>query len=219
MDFEFLQTQLLARIRARVRNGEITERSLARVTGVSQPHLHNVLKGVRLLSMDMADQIMHRLRIDLLELALHGEDTIPPRRAPENGAYRQVQLMEGCIGPGHPYPEKMGYGGYPFLAPDVEGLRVPVAVWLAPDPRRPWDLSGVGVVLLDCAEGPRGDPCEDTLCALDLKGSGAIARVRRRGADWFLWDDEYRTWQRIPSAGSNPLDLIKGCLRLVIRHF
>jgi plasmid maintenance system antidote protein VapI len=55
-------------LRERVRSGQITERGLARLTHVSQPHIHNVLKGKRLLSAEMADQIMQHLRMDVLDL-------------------------------------------------------------------------------------------------------------------------------------------------------
>ena len=68
LDFEHLLARLIRHLQHRVRSGEITERSLARVSGVSQPHLHNVLKGKRQLSIAMADQILCRLHLDLREL-------------------------------------------------------------------------------------------------------------------------------------------------------
>ena len=68
MTFHDLQQRLIEDLRQRVRSGEVTERSLARVTGVSQPHMHNVLKGIRLLSVDTADQILRNLDMDLLDL-------------------------------------------------------------------------------------------------------------------------------------------------------
>jgi predicted transcriptional regulator len=68
MDFQRLQSRLITNLRERVRSGEITERNLARVTGVSQPHLHNVLKGKRLLSFGKADQILRQLHLDLADL-------------------------------------------------------------------------------------------------------------------------------------------------------
>jgi hypothetical protein len=55
-------------LRARVRSGELTERGLARITRVSQPHIHNVLKEKRFLSMETSDKILRRLRMDLLDL-------------------------------------------------------------------------------------------------------------------------------------------------------
>jgi len=68
MDFEELRERLVANLRERVRSGELTERGLARISGVSQPHIHNVLKGKRLLSPEMSDAILRNLRMDLLDL-------------------------------------------------------------------------------------------------------------------------------------------------------
>jgi hypothetical protein len=73
MDFLRLQCRLVNHIRERVRSGEVTERGLARITGVSQPHIHHVLKGAKFLSMETADQILHELRIDLLDLIEPGD--------------------------------------------------------------------------------------------------------------------------------------------------
>jgi transcriptional regulator with XRE-family HTH domain len=63
--FAQLEMRLLRHLRYRIRNGEITERSLARITGISQPHLHNVLKGKRTLSTEKADRILASLDLDL----------------------------------------------------------------------------------------------------------------------------------------------------------
>jgi hypothetical protein len=73
MTFRELHQRLAANLRARVRSGEVTERGLARLTRVSQPHIHNVLKGDKLLSADMADQVMQHLRMSLLDLFDPGE--------------------------------------------------------------------------------------------------------------------------------------------------
>ena len=68
MDFRELERQLISFLQAKVRSGEVTERALARSIGVSQPHIHNVLKGKRSLSLDTADAILHRLRVDVTDL-------------------------------------------------------------------------------------------------------------------------------------------------------
>jgi transcriptional regulator with XRE-family HTH domain len=73
IDFEWLRLRLILNLRERVRTGEITERRMARLTGVSQPHLHNVLSGKRSLSIEMADQILHCLHLELLDLFDPGE--------------------------------------------------------------------------------------------------------------------------------------------------
>jgi len=68
VDFREQQRRLIAHLRALVRSGEATERGLARLTGVSQPHMHNVLKGKRLLSLEMADRVLTQLHLDVLDL-------------------------------------------------------------------------------------------------------------------------------------------------------
>jgi hypothetical protein len=68
MDFQELRQRLVAHLRERVRSGELTERGLAKISGVSQPHIHNVLKGKRLLSVEMSDEVLRQLRIDILDL-------------------------------------------------------------------------------------------------------------------------------------------------------
>ena len=76
MTFYELHQHLLENLRCRVRCGESTERGLARHTGISQPHLHNVLKGKRILSFEKADEILVRLNLDVLDL-------IPPKQLRE----------------------------------------------------------------------------------------------------------------------------------------
>ena len=73
MNFREQQRRLIAHLRALVRSGDATERGLARLTGVSQPHMHNVLKGKRLLSLEMADQVLAQLHLDLLDFIEPGE--------------------------------------------------------------------------------------------------------------------------------------------------
>jgi len=74
-----LHDRFIESLRARVRSGELTERGIARLTGVSQPHIHNVLKGKRLLSTETADEILLRLRLDLFDL-IQPQDLLDWRR-------------------------------------------------------------------------------------------------------------------------------------------
>ena len=68
LGFEQLQSRLLALIRERISSGELTERRLAHMTGISQPHVHNVLKGKRFLSLRAADAVLFVLRVDIVDL-------------------------------------------------------------------------------------------------------------------------------------------------------
>ena len=75
MTFNQLQQRLLDDLRLRVRNGESTERGLAKAVGISQTHLHNVLKGKRLLSMEKTDDVLRYLRLGVLDLAIALENS------------------------------------------------------------------------------------------------------------------------------------------------
>lgn len=66
--FQELHRRLIVLLLSRIRGGEITERRLARMTGVSQPHIHNVLKGKRLFSAETADLVLRELELDVLDL-------------------------------------------------------------------------------------------------------------------------------------------------------
>src|SRR5512145_3561805 len=105
MDFQELQARLVATLKARLHNGELTERRLARLTGISQPHMHNVLKGARILSPDAADRVLKCLRLSVLDLI-----TVPELhragcpQCPKHGDYRGVPILAGWLGPGLPLP-------------------------------------------------------------------------------------------------------------------
>jgi transcriptional regulator with XRE-family HTH domain len=68
MTFHDLHGALIDYLNQCVQSGEITERGLARRTGISQPHIHNTLKGKRLFSWESADAILRELDLDLLDL-------------------------------------------------------------------------------------------------------------------------------------------------------
>lgn len=80
MYFVTLQGRLLDSIRKRVQNGEVTERRLAGMSGISQPHIHNLLKGARALSPEIADRIMRTLDMSVFDL-LAPEDGEAPELA------------------------------------------------------------------------------------------------------------------------------------------
>ena len=68
MTFVVLKRRLIARLQRRVRNGEWTVRALARRSGISQPHLHNVMKGIRQLSEENADRLMQAAGLSVFDL-------------------------------------------------------------------------------------------------------------------------------------------------------
>ena len=68
LDLPGRPASLLTYVRDRIHNGELTERRLARMIGMSQPHMHNVLKGARNLSLRVFGfdiKIFHMSILDL----------------------------------------------------------------------------------------------------------------------------------------------------------
>jgi plasmid maintenance system antidote protein VapI len=74
MTFEELHRRLVHHLNRCVQRGEITERGVARRMGMSQPHIHNVLKGKRLLSWRSADALLRELHLNLMDLVNHYEE-------------------------------------------------------------------------------------------------------------------------------------------------
>ena len=68
VDFMTMKNRLVTGLRLRLRNGELTERRLAVRVGLSQSHMHNVLKGKRDLTLEVADRILRELKITALDL-------------------------------------------------------------------------------------------------------------------------------------------------------
>jgi len=216
VNFGFLHSRLISAVRTRIRNGEISERGLARLTGISQPHIHHVLKGTRLLSRDTADLILERMRIDLADL-LASEFGEPPRPAPAAEEYRLVPLLEGVIGSNCPYPSVTGKELYPFAATEVRRLRKPVAARLAPDPLNAPAFRSGGVLLLDSAPEARLEPDEQGIFTLDLPDGGMVGLVRRARHRFSFWVYRAGGWQSVGVRDREPLDVIQGRVRLFVQ--
>lgn len=82
LGFHDLQCRLISFVVTKIRNGEFTERGLARMLGVSQPHLHNVLKGARPLKPEFADCLLEHFEIGILDLVEGRESTYDAPRKP-----------------------------------------------------------------------------------------------------------------------------------------
>lgn len=68
VSFLSLKSRLIRLVNLRIQNGDFTERGLARILGISQSQVHNVLKGARKLKPELADHLMSRLDMSVLDL-------------------------------------------------------------------------------------------------------------------------------------------------------
>ena len=71
--FQILQTRLIQFVNNRIQNGDFTERGLAKILGISQPQIHNVLKGARKLRPELADRVIRKFDMSVLDLLEAGE--------------------------------------------------------------------------------------------------------------------------------------------------
>lgn len=211
MDFSGLQERLVAAIRERVRRGELTERRLAHRTGLSQPHIHNVLKGLRVLSTSSADHLLDELHIDLRDLCDGG-----------SADYCRIPALAGHLGPGHCYPALRLCGTLPFLASHVARLHAPAVVRAAADADME-PLFGAGdFILLDHEERKRCMAEPDSFFAVNVDGEGLIRHVRRSGGSLFIGTQggsgRAPMWDCISLADRHILDIVKAKVVWIGHH-
>lgn len=201
MDFALLQERLVTLVRNRVRSGEVTERGLATLAGVSQPHVHNVLKGARRLSPDMADHLLRLLHISLFDL-LEREEIGNALEPPASAAYRIIRCLRKPLEPGRALPEE-GDETYPFRAVDLDDLEDPVAAQLGKDPLLPQPLHEHDWVLLDRGEGIRLRPSQG-LYVVQIRGAAVVRFAQRVEGVW-----EVASLGRLPVDDQAILDVMK----------
>ena len=178
--FDVLRHRLLDHLRHRIRNGENTERGLALKAGISQPHLHHLLKGVRRLNADTGDQLMQNLGISVLDLLdageLRGALFLRSRRAE---LAIEIPVLKDRLGPGLPWPDQIGlFEKVQVPVRSVARLRQPVVARLVDDPEMAPLFGGGDLVVLDNSEHALNeDP--GALFAVEIGGRGAIRWVRQ----------------------------------------
>jgi hypothetical protein len=180
MRFGDFQKMLVASLRARVRNGELTERGLAKAVGVSQPHLHNILKGVRTLSPDIGDQILTKLNLSLFDL-LDTEHAARPLtlNAMPPGQYSHVQVLSGRIGPEHPWPTEISSSErFPISYSRLAGMLHPVVARTARDEEMEPVFAADDIALLDQSPVSRTEIHSESLYVLKRGDHGLIRRLR-----------------------------------------
>lgn len=171
-----LSDALTERLRARVANGEISERRLARLTQLSQPHIHNVLKGKRTLSLQACDQILVRLG-----MTVHDLISIPDRictECPHRRYAVEIPVLQGRLGPGLPLPSLADpFQSYPFRASFIATLEGAALVRLGEDPRMSQIFQPDDLLLLDQGRHRRQHLENGGFYVLNRRGEGIVRRL------------------------------------------
>jgi len=210
-----LHSQLIEVARQRVRAGLLTERGLARSCGVSQPHMHNVLRQIRSLSTDSADRLMHALDLSVPELLWR----FP---AEAETQVRAIPVLRNSIGPGTEAAFTIFRGYVPFPARLVDGLVQPVAARLGPDLVLPKALAAKDLVLLDQNPAVRARPAGAGYWAV-ADGTGLRVRYVRLGGTRIFLPNEANlkdppSWQSISLRERSIQDIVRARIVWISRE-
>ena len=215
MDFQELQIRLVAVLKSRLRNGELSERRMAHLTGISQPHIHNVLKGVRILSPRAADRILRCFQLSVVDL-LRPEDSPDGlcTRGSGSGRFAEVSVLDAWLGPGLPLPrESTSLESHPFPGPFIASLERPLVVRLAPDALMGALFRESDLALLDRAPSKRLLIEPGGLYVVSREGEGLVRRLRWAGPRNLLLVaascDGREHIELLSLDGSHPLDVVK----------
>ena len=216
LGFQQLASRLTRYLNELVRRGEVSERGLAHLTGYSQPHIHNVLKGARGMNTELADQLMAGLGVSMMSLFTQDElSGLAPAAAPES---LPVPLLAGRLGGGKPFPRLTARPQMKQLP--TTAVRRPASSVLAvldSAERSMWPaLWPNDLVLIDRDPTGRRTPRFEQIYAISWRGRGWVGRCRRVGGVLVVVFDNMRevsrTLPQIPVSGRNILDVVKGTI-------
>lgn len=201
-------------IREMVRCGELTERGLARATGVSQPHVHNVLKGIRTLSPEFADQLLQQLSLTLADLCSDSEPGKGPQPL-DAYAFHAVPMLRGRTGPRQfPFTPERHEGVYPFPRMQVTMLTDPVVLAIHHDDSMAPRFQEGDLILLERSEHARLNPDPESAYVVDTSEGTAVRYIRYGGRSIYLLTEKSKQdqheWEYLPLSGRNILEVVRG---------
>jgi hypothetical protein len=220
MYFAELQQRLLEHLRLRVRNGELTERGLAKLVGVSQPHIHNVLKGRKILSQEICDRVLASLQITLLDLIDRETLTLYLQTRTMAPGTAWVRVLDTPLGPGHPWPNRATRSERFAISPaDLTRMAHPIAARLGEEPRMKLVFSAGEWVILDQSVPARREPTPDGYYLVRVGGEPLVRHVRLLEKRLYLvTEDALRNpaeWQRVDTANADVSHIIRARIRFV----
>jgi hypothetical protein len=202
--FADLRSALMDTVRSRVRNGELTERGLAKALGISQPHMHNVLKGTRCLSPELCDRVLVQMRISTLDLiATRALQRHLSSEQADPGQMSFLPVLEGRLGPSHPWPHDVEtHERFPVTAAAIGRMWHPVVVRLEADPAMAPLFGDGDMMLLDQSRTARMHIDPDGLYVVKRGDVGIVRRLRRSGQTVYMVAetalDRPSEWVRLP---------------------
>ena len=207
MDIEDLIASVIEMANKEVRSGRISERQLARCSGISQPHLHNALHGARAFSPRAVGLLMQAMGVTVPDVIW---------RLPEQGEWIPIPLLRGRLGPGNEVRFNVFEGFAPFPGSRMAGIVQPVAVRLAPDTVLPHACRADDLVLLDQSHDLRRTVPPGWCWVVAVFG-GLRVRYLMAAKGRILAGHEGNagrpaTWEPLPLREGNILDIVRARL-------
>lgn len=205
MNFRAAQIRMLAYVRDRIRKGELTERGFARMIGISQPHVHNVLKGVRHLSVEMSDSILSTLHISIVDLATLEELELYLTRLKTTEF--ELPLLDARIGPGSSWRAGIDRRKrFPTRFPKAAIVSTLVMARVSWDPQMDATLGRSDLAILDTSERQRSQPSPIGLYAVERAGELLLRYIRPGARCYYLISDLTRDapaqWEQLNASPS-----------------
>ena len=206
MSLSSLHRQLTEVARRRAHSGELTERGLARLCGVSQPHMHNVLKGIRALSTASADRLLEALDLSVPELVWQcSTDSVTE--------VQPVPVLRNRIGPGTEAVFTRFDGHVPFPTNLTRGLVSPVAARVGPDLVLPRCIATDDLALLDQNPERRANPNGGGCWVVADDAGLRIRYIREEGGRMYSANEsnveDPRLWRPLPRRSADILDAVR----------
>jgi hypothetical protein len=215
VNFRDLQHRLIEVARERIRSGLFTERGLAFISDISQPHLHNALKNIRTLSPAMADRLLRALDLNVAELMWD-------REGDRFRGFRAVPVLANRLGAGSD-PDFRTFRGYlPFPANLVNPLVDPVVVRLSADLVMPKPFAANDLLLLDQNPDVRRRPCGKSAWVVDEYGTLRVRYVRMGDTGIYVANELTLAnpveWKPVALRGRDILEIVRARIVWISRE-
>ncbi|MBI5085589.1 MAG: hypothetical protein HZB13_13435 [Acidobacteria bacterium] len=176
--------------------------------------MHHVLKGLRVLTPEVADDILAGLGMCLLDMVEGSEmgAALQDRQLLEKAAL--IPVLEGRLGPNEPFPDWRRISSWlPVNEDACRKVGRPALVELTEDAELGASLGGAAYALLDLDESVRVRLRPATWYALRWRGAGFVRQLRLEHETLVVLG------QRLlpESAGPSRVDLAGGSMLQVIR--